>query len=108
MYDVLVEATVEKMGSWRRVTPEDVVTVSRERTIMDTYHQVSSDLSNNSQLPDTMASVMNNTSLYDTVINTVADIHMMVSCKPFSNNTTTKFIFDIFNLTLYPRKQRMY
>ena len=64
---------------WRRITPEDVVTTSREKTMMDTYNSVSSDLNNASRLPDPMASSLGSASLYDTVINTVADIHLMVS-----------------------------
>ena len=44
LYDVLVEATVERMGGWRRVTPEDVLAVSREKTVLDTYNSVSNDL----------------------------------------------------------------
>ena len=64
---------------WRRITPEDVVTTSREKTIMDTYNSVSSDLNNASRLPDPMVSSLGSASLYDTVINTVADIHLMVS-----------------------------
>lgn len=64
---------------WRRITPEDVVTTSREKTILDTYNSVSSDLSHSSSsLPERMASSLGSASLYDTVINTVADIHLMV------------------------------
>ena len=77
LYDVLIEAAVEKMGGWRKVTPEDVVNVSKEKSVMDTYNRVSSDLKNNSQLPDPMRNSMTGISLYDTVINTVADIHML-------------------------------
>ena len=44
VYDVLVEATVERLGGWRQVTPEDVVNISREKTVLDTYNSVSSDL----------------------------------------------------------------
>ena len=78
VYDVLVEATVERMGGWRRITPEDVVTTSREKTILDTYKTVSTDLKNTSSLPERLASSLGGASLYDTVINTVADIHLMV------------------------------
>ena len=77
LYDVLIEAAVERMGGWRKVTPEDVLKVAKEKTVMDTYNKVSSDLKNNSQLPDPMKNSMTTTSLYDTVINTVADIHML-------------------------------
>ena len=55
-----------------------MVTTSREKTILDTYNSVSSDLSYSSSLPDRMASSLGSASLYDTVINTVADIHLMV------------------------------
>ena len=44
LYDVLVEATVERIGGWRRITMEDVLNVSREKTVLDTYIKVSSDL----------------------------------------------------------------
>ena len=44
LYDVLVEATVERMGGWRRITPEDVLNVSREKTVLDTYNKVSTEL----------------------------------------------------------------
>ena len=44
LYDVLVEATVERLGGWRQVTPQDVVNISREKTVLDTYNSVSSDL----------------------------------------------------------------
>ena len=47
--------------------------------MMDTYNSVSSDLNNASRLPEPMASSLGSASLYDTVINTVADIHLMVS-----------------------------
>ena len=77
LYDVLIEAAVERKGGWRKVTPEDVLEVAKEKTVMDTYNKVSSDLKNNSQLPDPMKNSMTTTSLYDTVINTVADIHML-------------------------------
>ena len=88
-----VHSLLNCVKGWRRITPEDVVTTSREKTILDTYNSVSSDLSHSSSLPDRMASSLGSASLYDTVINTVADIHLMVGSDYLLINPT--FPFDL-------------
>ena len=41
MYDVIIDATIQKMGSWRNVRPEDAVSVSKERNVLDIHDEVS-------------------------------------------------------------------
>ena len=41
LYDVIIDATIQKMGSWRNVRPEDAVSVSKERNVLDIHDEVS-------------------------------------------------------------------
>ena len=41
LYDVIIEATIQKMGSWKNVTPEDALNVSKERSVLDIHDEVS-------------------------------------------------------------------
>ena len=41
IYDVIIDATINKLGGWKQVTPEDALKVSQEKSVLDTYHHVS-------------------------------------------------------------------
>ena len=41
LYDVIVDATIQKMGGWKEVTPEDALRVSKERSVLDIHDDVS-------------------------------------------------------------------
>ena len=42
IYDVIIDATISKLGSWKKITPEDALKVSQEKSVLDTYNHVSS------------------------------------------------------------------
>ena len=41
IYDVIIDATIQKLGGWQQVTPEDALKVSQEKSVLDTYNHVS-------------------------------------------------------------------
>ena len=41
IYDVIIDATIHKLGGWKNVTPEDALKVSQEKSVLDTYNHVS-------------------------------------------------------------------
>ena len=41
IYDVIIDATIHKLGGWKHVTPEDALKVSQEKSVLDTYNHVS-------------------------------------------------------------------
>ena len=41
IYDVIIDATIHKLGGWKHITPEDALKVSQEKSVLVTYNHVS-------------------------------------------------------------------
>ena len=111
IYDVIIDATIHKLGGWKNVTPEDALRVSQEKSVLDTYNQVSAIFQNESELPEEMADRLGSTSLYDVVISAMAlnkqDPDQSQKSEEILEAAKKQTVFEVLLNAMAATKQKM-